>query len=83
MMVQWTKPARQMLVQELVEFKNEMEKAARSTLDTINYYRMVNGLRPKYRIDKEVLRQTIINLTLDTSVRGDIENKDNEVRYIA
>lgn len=79
--MQWTKQARQYLLQEIQkdnqQFIKEIEKNVTHTLQQQNKKRQEYRLPPKKRITKEIIKQTIINLMTDTNP-GDAER--NEIK---
>ena len=75
-MIQWTSKARQMIQQESEEYGKELKQYALLTLNQLNAKRQQYGLKPKHRIDKDVIKQTILNITVDT-LTGDASRKEN------
>ena len=76
-MVQWTSKARQMIQYEKESFAKEIEKKALITLIKENAKRQQYGLKPKHRIDKDVVKQTIINIVSDVVLGDASRNKNN------
>ena len=80
--VQWTRNAREYLKSELVngnqDFVESVEIEALFTLKEINRKRIFYGLKPLKRVSKDVVKQTIINITTDC-VAGDVSRNEIDV----
>lgn len=75
-MTQWTSKAKEYVKYEKEEFGKEIERNAVFTLMQLNQKRIEYGLSPKKRIDMEVLKQTVLNLIVDTTY-GDAKRTEN------
>lgn len=77
--VQWTRNARNFLKSEIdqgnEDFVESVEIEALFTLKELNKKRLFYGLKPLRRISKDVVKQTIINMTTDDVV-GDARRNE-------
>lgn len=83
--MQWTKQARQYLLQEIhkdnQQFIKEIQKNAVHTLQQQNAKRQEYRLPPHKRVTKDIIKQTIINLMTDNNL-GDAEKEETKKQII-
>jgi len=77
-MTQWTKAAKNLIIEENHRFENELKEEAPKTLYRINKARKIYGLPPWKRINTDVVKATILYLTID-SADGDVKRKEDYV----
>lgn len=79
--MQWTKQARQYLLQEIhkdnKQFIKEIEENVTHTLNQQNDKRQQYKMPPHKRVTKEIIKQTIINLMTDNNL-GDAEKEETK-----
>ena len=80
--MQLTRQAKKYLNYELKtlqnDITNDIKNELKNTLKNLNEKRKQYGLTPIKTIDKNLVKQTIINLSLDTEPRGDERKPIND-----